>query len=246
LLRGTLIRRYKRFLADVELDDGTVVTALCPNTGRMTSCSEPGRLVLLSDSGNPQRKHPLTWEMIRMGRTWVGVNTGRPNGAVAHFVRQGRIPELAGYREMRREVPYGEGRRSRIDLLLTGGEDGRRSCWVEVKNSTLRVRSPGDGRRGTAAFPDAVTERGRKHLLDLAGVVERGERGVIFFFVGRADCHAFRPADEIDPAYGETLRRVAASGVEILAYRIRFSTRRLELLERLPVDLAPVVGQFEL
>ncbi len=235
-LRGTLVRRYKRFLADVVLEDGTQVTALCPNTGRMTSCSEPGRPVLLSDSGNPRRKYPLTWEMVRMGRTWVGVNTGRPNEAVAHFIRRHRIPELAGYGEIRREVSYGESRRSRIDLLLTGA-DGLPDCWVEVKSSTLRVPA-GDG-RGVAAFPDAVTERGKKHLLDLAGVVERGERGVIFFFVGRADCHAFRPADEVDPAYGETLRQVAARGVEILAYRMRFSARRLEIVERLSVDLAP-------
>ncbi len=238
LQRGKLIRRYKRFLADVELPSGEVVTVHCPNPGRMTSCGEPGRPVLISDSGNPKRKLRHTLEMIRMGRTWVGVNTARPNRAVAAFVAAGKIPEIAGYGQLLTEVRYGAEGRSRIDLLLRDPAGERSDCYVEVKNATYRTREAGEKRPVyTAAFPDAVTERGKKHLLDLAGVVERGERGVIFFFVGRADCQRFRPADEVDPAYGETLRRVAGEGVEILAYRMRFSPRRITLVDRLPVDL---------
>ncbi len=225
LIPATLVRRYKRFLADVELADGTVLTVHCPNPGRMTSCSEPGRPVRISDSGNPKRKLRHTLEMIRMGRTWVGVHTARPNSAVAAFLRAGRIPELSGYGEVRTEVAAGA---SRLDLLLR--EPGRRDCWVEVKNCTLRVGEH-------AAFPDAVSARGRKHSDELAELVAAGHRAVIFYFVGRADCRRFRPADEVDPAYGEALRRAVAAGVEALAYRMRFSPRKIELVDRLPIDL---------
>lgn len=230
----TLLRRYKRFLADVRLADGSELTVHCPNSGKMTSCSEPGSPARISDSGNPKRKLRHTLEMVRSGRTWVGVNTVNPNRAVEGFVRRGRITELADYDVVEREVPYGEGRRSRIDLRLrddaTAGGTPRPDCYVEIKNSTLKVGEH-------AAFPDAVTERGRKHLLDLAGEVAAGNRAVLFFFVGRADCHRLRPADEVDPAYGETLRRVVADGVEVLAYRMRFDRHRIHLLDRLPIDL---------
>ena len=238
LIDAVLLRRYKRFLADVRLADGRELTVHCPNSGAMTSCSEPGSPARISDSGNPKRKLSHTLEMVRCGRTWVGVNTMNPNRAVEGFVRRGRIPELTGYDVVEREVPYGEGRRSRIDLRLrhtAATEDGgtestvHPNCYVEIKNATLKVGEH-------AAFPDAVTERGRKHLLDLEGVVAAGERGVLFFFVGRADCRRLRPADEVDPAYGETLRRVATAGVELLAYRMRFERRRIELLDRLPID----------
>ena len=227
LLPATLLRRYKRFLADVELADGSELTVHCANPGAMTSCSEPGRPVWISDSENPKRKLRYTLEMIRMGRSWVGVNTANPNPAVEGFIRSGRIPELADYGELRREVTFGS---SRIDLRLRDRQGCRPDCFVEVKSSSLRV---GDH----AAFPDAVTERGRKHLLELADVVASGLRGVIFFFVSRADCTRFRPADEIDPAYGQTLRQVTAAGVEALAYRMRFSKQRIELVDRLPIDL---------
>lgn len=227
LVPATLQRRYKRFLADVELADGTELTVHCPNPGRMTSCAEPGRPVWISDSNNPKRKLRYTLEMVRMGRTWVGVNTANPNPAVAGFVRRSRIEELAGYDQIETEVSVGA---SRIDLRLRDGSGGRPDCWVEIKSATLRV--------GThAAFPDAVSERGRKHLEELAALVAAGDRAVIFFFVGRADCRRFRPADEVDPAYGTTFRRVVAAGVEPLAYRMRFSRRGIELLDRLPIDL---------
>lgn len=230
LIEGRLVQRYKRFLADVELASGETITVHCPNSGSMKGCSEPGRPVLISDSKNPKRKLRLTLEMIQMGRTWVGVNTANPNRAVADWIQSDRIPELAGYPEQRREVPYGENDRSRIDVLLEDPDGERPRCWVEIKNTTWRV---GDH----AAFPDAVTKRGQKHLEELAGVVEQGDRGVIFFFVGRADCTRMRPADEIDPDYGRILRRVVDAGVEALAYRMRFTRRGIELVERVPVDL---------
>ncbi len=229
-VEATLVRRYKRFLADVKLDGGQVLTVHCPNPGRMTSCSDPGSRVLISDSGNPRRKLRHTLEMVKCGRIWVGVNTAVPNDAVHHFIEAGKIPELAGYGELRREVAYGLGLRSRIDVRLRDPSGMRPDAYVEVKNTTLKVGTHG-------AFPDAVTERGRKHLDDLAEVVADGGRGVIFFFVGRADCRRFRPADEVDPAYGESLREAVAAGVEPLAYRMRYTRRRVEIVERLPVDL---------
>ena len=231
LIPATLLKRYKRFLADVELADGSMLTVHCPNPGAMTGCSQPGRPVWISDSANPKRKLRYTLEMIRMGRTWVGVNTANPNPAVEGFVRAGKIPELAGYGEVRREIKTGD---SRLDLRLREPRGGRPDCYVEIKSSSLRV-----GRH--AAFPDAVTVRGRKHLLKLADLVAGGHRGVIFFFVSRADCRRFRPADEIDPAYGDTLRQVTVAGVEALAYRMRFSRHRIELVDRLPIDLGPAV-----
>ena len=227
LIPATLLRRYKRFLADVELADGTVLTVHCPNPGRMTSCGEPGRPVWISDSQNPKRKLRYTLEMIRMGRTWVGVNTANPNPAVAGFIRAGKIPELADYDQIKPEVRAGD---SRLDLRLRDLEGARPDCFVEIKSATLRAGEH-------AAFPDAVTERGRKHLAQLAALVAGGYRGVIFYFVGRADCRRFRPADEVDPAYGAALREAVAAGVEPLAYRMRFSRRRIELVDRLPVDL---------
>jgi sugar fermentation stimulation protein A len=229
-VEAKLVRRYQRFLADVELDGGSRLTVHCPNPGRMTSCGEPGSRVLISDSGNPRRKLRHTLEMVRAGRIWIGVNTAVPNAAMAAFVAADRIPELRGYGELRREVAYGAEGRSRIDLRLRDPAGRRPDCYVEIKNTTLKVGVHG-------AFPDAVTERGRKHLEELAAVVQGGERGVIFFFVGRADCRRFRPADEVDPAWGETLRAAVAAGVEALAYRMRYTRRRIELVDRLPVDL---------
>ncbi len=231
LHQGVLIRRYKRFLADVRLQDGTELTVHCPNSGAMTSCSEPGRPVIISDSQNPKRKLRFTWEMIQMPDAWVGVNTANPNRAVAGFIEAGQIPELVGYRGLRREVKYGREGRSRIDILLEDAEHERPRCFVEIKNTTLRSGEH-------AAFPDAVTTRGLKHLEELEDVVANGDRGVIFFFVGREDCLRMRPADEVDPAYAQALRRVAGSGVEVLAYRMSFDPERgIRLLDRAPVDL---------
>lgn len=230
LVAATLVRRYKRFLADVRFADGRETTVHCPNPGAMRGCAEPGRPVLVSASANPRRKLPLTLEMIRMGATWVGVNTQQPNRVVGRLLEAGGIEPLAGYGTLRREVPCAG---SRIDFRLEATAGGGMDCWVEVKNTTWRVG--GDARH--AAFPDAVTLRGRRHLEALAERVRAGERAAVFFHVGRADVRRFRPADEVDPVYGKTLRQVAAAGVEIFAYRFRYGPTGVHLAGRLPVDL---------
>lgn len=225
VLEGRFRRRYKRFFAEVELPDGELVTAHCPNTGSLRGCLVEGARALLRDSQNPARKLRHTFAAIEVDGTWVNVDTGLPNALVAEAVEGGQVEELSGYPSLRREVRYGQG--SRVDLLL---EDGERRCWVEVKSTTL-VED------GVARFPDAVTERGRKHLEELARCVEQGDRALMFFSVARDDARVFAPADAIDPAYGETLRRVAGAGVEAVAYTTRVGPTRLELGRRLPVDL---------
>lgn len=216
---GTLLCRYKRFLADVRLDDGTLVTAHCPNSGNMQTCAEPGWRVMLSRSPNLARRLAFTWELVHNGRCWIGVNTGWPPKIAAEAIRAGRIPELAGYCGLRSEVPYGR-RRSRIDLLL---EDGPQQCYIEVKNVTLI------GSDGAYCFPDAVTDRGRKHLLELMDVVKAGRRGVMLYVIQRSDGTFFRPAWDIDPAYAQTLVRARRRGVEILVYRAAVSRREIRL-----------------
>ncbi|MDP6369803.1 MAG: DNA/RNA nuclease SfsA [Planctomycetota bacterium] len=226
VLEGRLVRRYKRFLADVELPGGEVVTAHCPNTGALTGCQDAGSRVILVDMQNPKRKYAYTWRAIRIGRTWVNVDTGQPNRVVAAALAAGEIPELVGYESLRREVPYGAN--SRIDVLLLNAAGGR--CFVEVKSTTL-VDGP------HAMFPDGVTARGRKHLLELRDMASQGHRAVIFFCVGRDDVDSFGSADHIDPAYGETLRQVLEEGVEALAYACHVTPRRMRLTKRLPLKL---------
>lgn len=225
LVEGRLIRRYKRFMADVEMADGSILTAHCPNSGSMKGCAIPGSRVWLSRSDNPGRKYPCTWELAEVGGWMIGLNTGLPNRLVAEAIKDGTIDELQGYDNIRPEVPYGE--HSRIDLLLEG-PGGR--CFVEVKNVTLVE----DGR---AFFPDAVTTRGQKHLYELMRVVREGDRGVIFFTVQRGDGRSVSPADAIDPEYGRLLRQAMDNGVEALAYRAGVTTREIRLTERLPVIL---------
>lgn len=224
LHRGTLLRRYKRFLADVELDDGSVITAHCANSGSMKGVVRDGQQVLLSHHDDGKRKLVYSWELARVGRTWVGVNTARPNHLVAEAIGKGRIAELAGYGSLRKEVKYGVN--SRIDILLE--DDTRPPCYVEVKNTTLAVDR-------TAMFPDSVTTRGQKHLRELTAEVERGNRAVMVFWVFRGDCEAFAPADEIDPDYGALLREALAAGVEALAYAAKVDRRGVTARERLPV-----------
>lgn len=225
LISGRLIRRYKRFLADVRLDNGEVVTAHCANTGSMTGCSLSDSPVLLSASNRPGRKYPYTWELVQIGGNWVGINTTLANRLVEEAVFNGTAAELQGYTTLRREVPYGAG--SRVDLLLEGA---RGRCYVEVKSVTLV-----EGQR--ALFPDAVTLRGQKHLCELEQVVLRGDRGVIFFAVQRDDAECFAPADAIDPEYGRLLRRAVTAGVEALAYRAAVTPESICLREQLPVCL---------
>lgn len=205
LVDGVLKKRHRRFLADVRLATGRIVTAHCPNPGAMTGLMEPGSAVLLSRSDSPHRKLPYTWELVRVGRTWVCVNTAVANRVVGHWLESGRL--LPGYGTVRREVPHG---RSRFDFAL----DDR--CLVEVKTVTLKVD-------GVGAFPDTVTERGRRHLETLARL--RNRRRVLVYFVARADVAAVRPADEIDPAYGRALRRAVRAGVEVVAVQARFTRR---------------------
>lgn len=226
LSRGRLVKRYKRFLADVKLDDGTVVTAHCANSGRMTTCSQPGRPVYLSYHDNPRRKLKYTWELIRMPHAWVGVNTLVPNRLVAQTVENGNLPHLDGYDTVAREVRVDS--HSRLDLRLSG--EGRRDCYIEVKNCTLVE----DGR---AMFPDAPTTRGRKHLTVLEQLKVQNARSVIFFLVQRTDAQFFEPADQIDPEYGRLLRRAAESGVEVVAYDVRIDLKRIALCRALPIRL---------
>jgi len=225
LFHGTLIRRYKRFLADVELDDGSLVTAHTPNTGSMQGCARPGSRVILSLSATPGRKYPHSWELVHTDGVWVGINTLLPNRLAREGIENGTVAELAGYQTIRAEVPYGVG--SRIDLLLSGA---RGHCYVEVKNVTLV-----DG--GRALFPDAVSARGQKHLRELMEVVRQGHRGVNLFVVQRADGESVAPADAIDPAYGAQLREASRAGVELLAYRALVTQTEVRLQQRLQVLL---------
>lgn len=225
LLQGKLIRRYQRFKADVTLRNGHMVTALCPNTGSMASCSEPGRTVYLSRQNRPTRKLKYTWEMIGMPTSLVGINTMVPNRLVKIAVMARHIPALSGFENIRSEVRYG--RNSRIDLLL---EKGRKKCFVEVKNCTLMED-------GIAYFPDAVTSRGLKHLIELEGEMESGHRAFMFYLIQRMDAEAFRPADHIDPEYGKALRRAFKKGLEILAYDVRIDLAGIRLNRPLPVHL---------
>lgn len=221
LIQAILIRRYKRFLADVRLHDGREMTVHCPNPGRMDGCREPGSPVLLSDSRNAKRKLRYTWELVWTGTTWVGVNTNRTNRVVREGIEYGAIPELGGYPALRTEVPYGK--RSRIDLLL---EDGGRRCYVEVKNVTLADD-------GVAMFPDAVTKRGLVHLQELSARVMAGDRAVMVYLVNRQDCHGFRPAAHIDPDYAEELREATAAGVEALVYAARVGPEGIHVDHRI-------------
>jgi sugar fermentation stimulation protein A len=226
LLRGTLVRRYKRFLADVELEDGRVVTAHCANSGRMTTCSQPGRPVYLSYHDNPRRKLKYTWQLIQMPDAWVGVNTLVPNRLVAQTIRNGNLPDLSGYQHVIPEFRVNT--HTRLDLKLEASQ--RRDCYIEIKNCTL-VED------GCAKFPDAPTVRGQKHLAVLEQLCRTGARAVIFFLVQRTDARVFSPADQVDPQYGRLLRRVVEAGVEILAYDVRIDLQRIALHQPLSVRL---------
>jgi sugar fermentation stimulation protein A len=233
LIEGLLLRRYQRFLADVDLGQGGIVTAHCPNPGTLLGLNTPGARVWLSESAAPSRRLKHTLELIEAndpaGPTLVGVNTGRPNRLVENAIRAGVIAELAGYQSLRREVRYGLN--SRIDLLLTGG--GRPDCYVEVKNVHLSRQA------GLAEFPDCVTARGTKHLRELSAVAAAGQRAVLVFCVQRADAAAFAPAADIDPAYAAALPDALEAGVECLVYRCHISTAEIRITDRLPLATLP-------
>ncbi len=213
LVEGRIIERYKRFLADVTLADGTVVTAHTTNTGSMKTCWEPGDRVLLEPATNPDRKLKWTWLACERSGGWVGVETGMPNRVVAEAARQDRVPGLSGLREVKAEVKYGA-ERSRIDVFARDGQG--REVYIEVKNTTLK-EGP------WATFPDAVTERGTKHLRELQGMVAQGHVAAIAFFVHRTDVDRFDAARDIDPAYAEELDRAAKAGVQVLPLQVRMA-----------------------
>lgn len=224
LTEGRLIQRYKRFLADVELADGSIVVAHCANSGSMLGCKEPGSRVLLSPNMNPKAKLDWRWEMVEVDGALVGINTSHPNKLVEQAILDGTITELQGYESLRREVKYGVN--SRIDILL---EDPS-LCYVEVKNVTLKV---GD----EAQFPDAVTARGTKHLKELSDMVAEGHRAVMVYLVQRPDCDFFRPAADIDPTYADALNAAHVAGVEVLCYRCDLSPSAIEVRGPLPYSV---------
>lgn len=225
LQAATLIKRYKRFLADVVTDEGREITVHCPNSGSMRGCSTPGSRVMLSTSANPQRKYPQTFEMIQKGDTWIGVNTMLTNHIVAEAIAEEKIKELQGIDSITREVKTSAS--SRLDLLL---EKGEKKIYVEIKNCSL-------AEEGWAMFPDAVTARGTKHLRELADLVQKGSQGVIFFCVQRTDADRFRPAAHTDPLYTQTLIEVARQGVQILVYQAEVSPRSISIRKSLPCFL---------
>ena len=219
LLEARLERRYQRFFADCLLGDGRRVTAHCANTGAMTGCAEPGATVWLKPApAGTKRKLSYTWELTAVMGGYICVNTAQPNQVVAEALRADMVPELAGYAVLEREVRYGA---SRFDFRLSG--PARPPCYVEVKSVTLLAAD------GSLRFPDAVTERGLKHLTELRAAHRAGARAVMLFLVGRPDGAWFRAAEEIDPAYAEGLRDAAANGVEILAYRTRISPEEITI-----------------
>ena len=228
LQAGILLRRYKRFLADVELADGRVVTVHCPNTGAMTGCAEPGARVWLSTSQVKTRKYRHTWELVKTGRGLACVHSALANRVAREAFVAGGVPGCETYSDIRSEVKYGAG--SRADLLLER-PDGR--VYVEVKSVTL-CRGAGRG-----AFPDAVSERGRKHIRELQSVLAADTRALLFFCVLHNGIRSVSAAGDIDPAYREALAQAMAVGVEVLAWRVRVSTSGLEPVGPLPFTLDP-------
>jgi sugar fermentation stimulation protein A len=229
LLRGTLIQRYKRFLADVRLDGGETITATCPNTGSMLGLTAPGTRIWLSTSDRPTRKYPHTWEMLEVdlgrGPSLVGINTGHPNKLVAEAIGTGRLASLASYQTLRREVKYG--RNSRIDILLEDPAKG--TCYVEVKNVHMMRK------HGLAEFPDCVTERGVKHLAELTDMVRQGHRAVMIYLVQRADATRFAFARDLDPTYAAAFAAAHAAGVEAIAVRCLLSPEQIVVDREIPL-----------
>jgi sugar fermentation stimulation protein A len=224
LVHGRLIRRYNRFLADVQLDDGTRVTAHCTNSGSMKSCLETGAEVYLSPANNPARKTPYTWEMILINDDWVGINTNIPNQLAFLGLKNDLIPGLTGFSQIKREVRFGD---SRFDLYAQGIDE---ACFIEVKNVTLNED-------GMAQFPDAVTLRGQKHLDTLVEVKKAGMRAVMLYVIQRTDVKVFGPARNIDPEYARKLKRAAEHGVEIIPWQVKVSPEGI-----IPVGILDITG----
>ncbi len=225
LLAGRLVKRYKRFFADIELESGELITAHCPNTGPMTGVCEPGSSVQVSIHDTPKRKLKYTWEMIQVAGTWVGINTGLPNRITQQLLEQRFLPALADYQHLRREVVYGQ-EKSRVDFVLTTTAE---PVYLEVKNATW---SQGE----LALFPDTVTTRGQKHLRELKAMLPQA-RVAMLYFINRADCGAFAPGDSADPEYGRLLREAVQAGLEVYPCRFAVSPRQVRFLGLAPLLL---------
>jgi sugar fermentation stimulation protein A len=232
LFHGRIQKRYKRFLADVLLENGELITAHTPNTGSMKTCWEKDWPVLLSQSDNPKRKLKFTLEMTSNGKTWINVNTSRTNHIAFEAVKNLKVKELSGYQHIRPEVKVGD---SRIDLLLFDGDEKKykesvNKCYVEVKNVTL-------WRDGMALFPDGVSTRGQKHLNELISIKQQGHEAAMLFVVSREDVTSFGPAEDIDPVYAELLKKAQKAGVKILAYQCSLSEKETTITKSIPVIL---------
>jgi sugar fermentation stimulation protein A len=227
LHEGIILKRYKRFLADIELPTGEVIVAHTANTGSMKTCWEPGWKVLLSYHDNPKRKLKYSLEMTHNNDTWIGVNTGVPNKLGYEAIKDGTIKELQGYAHIKPEVKIGK---SRIDLLLSDSNN-KADCYVEIKNVTLK----GNGTK--VLFPDSVTERGQKHLNELMDIVRSGKNACMLYIVQREDVDSFSPADLIDAKYGELLRKAKDQGVQILCYQCRLTPDEIKIIKSIPVIL---------
>ncbi|WP_299270251.1 DNA/RNA nuclease SfsA [uncultured Psychrosphaera sp.] len=220
LVKGTLIKRYKRFLADVETENGEVITIHCPNTGAMTGCAEPGYTVYYSTSDNPKRKYPNTFELAQnhLGH-FIGINTIKANKVVIEAINKGLLPTLNNYSTLATEVKYGN-ENSRIDILLTDNalddssdrSSTKPNCYVEVKSTTLLL----DEKTGLGAFPDAVTTRGQKHIRELVEMIQQGHRGVIVFLVQHTGIESVKVADTVDAKYADELKKAFFAGLEII------------------------------
>lgn len=218
---GVLVKRYKRFFADIELASGETITAHCPNTGPMTGVSTVGSSVLVSKSNNPKRKLAYTWELISVDGVWVGVNTAMPNRVTKLVLEKYLLPTLGNYQKITPEVVYGQAKDSRIDFLLTG-DAGFKSIYLEVKSTTL-AQPP------LALFPDTETTRGQKHLRELTALLPQ-YRGVMLYFINRGDCDRFSPGDEFDRVYGQLLRQGVEQGLEVLPCRFQITTQGISYL----------------
>lgn len=225
LVEATFLKRYKRFIAEFRSSSGEILQAHCPNSGSMKGCLFAGNPACLSYHPTASRKYAYTWEMIFNGQIWIGINTLRTNQIVEEGLQNGLLKEFLHYPVILKEKKYGMN--SRIDFLLTNAEE---MCFIEVKNVTLVEN-------GRALFPDAVTLRGQKHLQELTNMVHAGHRAVIFFLVQRQDAEIFSPADDIDPVYGELLRKAEKAGVEIIAYRCRVSPKEIGIDKKIPYEL---------
>jgi sugar fermentation stimulation protein A len=225
LIQGTLIKRYKRFLADVQLTDGTIVIAHCPNTGAMTGCAEPGWKVWLSPSTNPKRKLLYTWEVVLTDKQhWIGINTHKANAIVKEALQENKIAELVGYANLKAEVKFGE-ENSRIDFLLTDFK--KVDCFVEVKSVTLLDNNVG-------YFPDAKTIRGQKHLRELSLIAGQGKRAVLLFCVQHSGIQSVQVAKQIDTDYAKELKQAMLSGVQILCYGCNINSEKIYINQSLP------------